>query len=205
MTGPKEKRERTLGVRLGVKGERCQGPKCAFARRPNRPGVHGGSRRRKAMSDFGRQLQEKQKFKFTYGLDDRNLIRIFKSASKSKGDSATKMLELLERRLDNVLFRMGFAVSRGSGRQLVVQGHVHVNGVRLRSPGYEVEEKDVITLRPESSNKTIFKDTKEKLAAKDVPDWLVVDPAKKQGMVLGSPKVFDIPFEVNLLVESLSK
>jgi small subunit ribosomal protein S4 len=205
MTGPKEKRERTLGVRLGIKGERCQGPKCALARRPNRPGVHGGSRRRKAMSDFGRQLQEKQKFKFTYGLDDRNLLRIFRIASKSKGDSATKLLELLERRLDNVLFRLGFAVSRGNARQLVVQGHIFVNGARLRSPGYEVEEKDVITLRPESSTKAIFKDTKEKLALKDTPDWLTVDPEKKEGRVLGNPKVFDTPFEVNLLVESLSK
>ena len=205
MIGPKEKRERTLGVRLGIKGDRCQGAKCVMVRRPNRPGVHGASRRRKTMSDFGRQLQEKQKFKFTYGLDDRNLLRIFKEAAKSKGDSATKLLELLERRLDSVLFRAGFAPSRGAARQLVVQGHIMVNGTRLRSPGYTVGENDVITLRTESSAKTLVKDTKERMLRTTAPDWLMVDPDKGEGKVLGMPKVFDIPFEINLLVESLSK
>src|SRR3989344_2591884 len=109
--GPKEKKERSLGEHLHVKGKRCNSPKCAFVRKPNRPGVHGASRRR-APSDFGRQLKEKQKFKVLYGVHERNMRAIFMRAQGDPQGVQAKLIELLERRLDNVVFRFGFAESR---------------------------------------------------------------------------------------------
>ena len=117
MIRAKEKRERALGERLGIKGERCNSPKCAAVRKPYRPGAHGQSRRRGQVSEYGRQLNEKQKFKVSYGLKERNLYQLFLKASKDPGSTATKLLQLLESRLDNVIFRLGFAPSRSMGRR----------------------------------------------------------------------------------------
>jgi small subunit ribosomal protein S4 len=202
--GPKEKRERSLGERLQLKANRCRGPKCAAVRKPNRPGVHG-HRPARMLSDFGRQIREKQKFKVVYGLNEQNLHRIFDEATKTPGSTATKILELLETRLDNVLFRLNFAGSRSLARQLVVHGHITVNGRRVRSPGYQVGVKDVIGIRPESVTKGSFRELQETLKKADTPAWLAVDPEKLQGLVVGIPQETDVPFEVNLLVESFSK
>lgn len=208
MLGPKEKKERALGERLHLKGTRCDSPKCAAVRRPYPPGVHGKSRR-KTLSEFGRQLKEKQKFKLTYLLDERNLSRIFgeavKNSKASTGGVGAKFLELLERRLDNVIFRIGIAPSRLMARQLVLHGHIFINGRRVRSPGYEVRPNEVISVRKESITEGPFRDLKEKLKTYDMPKWLALDAEKLEGRVMTLPTGIDMPFEISLLVEAFSK
>jgi small subunit ribosomal protein S4 len=205
MMGPKEKKERALGERLQLKGDRCASPKCAMVRRPYRPGQHGKRRRRRMPSDFARQLSEKQKFKLTYGLNDRSLIAIFNEAQKKKGSTAKQMLELFERRLDNVIFRMGFAASRLMARQIVFHGHIQVNGKRVKSPGFQVKKGDVIRIRPESNEDASFKALKESLKEHEAPSWIHVDVSKMEGKIIAIPEDIESPFEVNLLVESFSK
>ncbi len=203
--GPKEKRERSLGEHLHVKGERCNGPKCAAVRKPYRPGPHGKDGRRKMPSDFGRQIAEKQKFKVVYGLHEKTLRRLFAIASESAAGTDKKLLELLERRLDNVLYRLGWAPSRGAARQMGTQGHILVNGKRTRSPGYLVDLKDTVTVRAESKSKGAFKELPKELEKKETPKWLSLDPAILEGKVVGLPSSEEPPFEISLLVESFSK
>ena len=205
MIGPKEKRERALGVSLQLKGLRSGSPKSAVIRKPYRPGAHGKTGRRKALSDFGRQLQEKQKFKLTYGLDERGLRRLFEVAARAKGSNAVRLLELLESRLDNVVFRLGFAPSRSTCRQMVTQGHIFVNKKRVRSPGYHLAVNDVVSIRPESLAKAPFKELREVLEKRNLPSWLALDPAKLEGRMVATPTDVEMPFEINLLVESFSK
>jgi small subunit ribosomal protein S4 len=210
MSGSKEKKERSLGVRLQLKGERCMGPKCVMVRRPSRPGVHGASFRRKSLSEFGRQVHEKQKFKVSYGLDDRNLKLLFEKATRRTGNTAGALLEFLERRLDNVVFLLGFAPSRGAARQLVVHGHVTVNGKRVKSPGFQLNPKDVVGVRAQSQSKTLFTPVKESLKKREVPSWLELSAEKLEGRVKNVPDGVESPkfisnFEINLLVESFSK
>jgi small subunit ribosomal protein S4 len=201
MIGPKEKKERALGERLFLKGERCSSPKCAAVRKPYRPGMHGQSRRR-AISEYGLQLREKQKFKVSYGVDDRNLRQIFEKAKKAKGSSAAKILEFLERRLDNVVWRLGFASSRGSARQFVTHGHVLVNGRRVRSPNFWVKKGDVIKIE---EGLAAVENRKDILKKYEPPQWLYLDKDKLEGRVLSPPTNLESPFEVNLLVEAFSK
>jgi small subunit ribosomal protein S4 len=203
--GPKEKRERSLGERLQLKATRCRGPKCALVRRPHPPGVHGPRGSRRPLSDFGRQIREKQKFKVAYGLNERNLRQLFRFASKTSGSTATRLVELLERRLDNVVFRLGLAGSRSAARQLIVHGHVAVNGKRVRAPGYSVQLEDVIGIRPESATRGAVCDLRETLKQYDPPSWLALDLDKLEGRMVGRPEGTSVPFEVNLLVESFSK
>jgi len=203
--GPKEKRERQLGERLGLKATRCRGPKCAVVRKPHKPGVHGPRGSRRPLSDFGLQIREKQKFKVTYGLNERNLRQLFGRAVKASGSTATQLMELLESRLDNVIFRLGFAGSRSAARQLIGHGHIIVNGKRVRAPGYHVRVNDVIGIRPESAALAAVRDLRETLKQYDSPSWLALDVDKLEGRVVGRPEDVNIPFEVNLLVESFSK
>jgi len=203
MTGPKEKKERSLGEQLMLKGTRCSSPKCAVVRKPYRPGMHGKKRSR-ALSEFGRQIKEKQKFKLSYGLDERNLRQTFKKAEQKTGSITTRLMELLERRLDNVIFRLGFAPSRSMARQLVVHGHIFVNKSRVRSPGYLVSLSDVVHVRAESRSKAAFRDLQESLKQYTAPSWLVLDKDKLEGKMIAMPDE-ESKFEVNLLVESFSK
>ncbi len=204
MIKPKEKKERSLGERLHIKGERCNSPKCAAVRKPYRAGVHGPSGRRKSLSDFGRQLAEKQKFKVSYGLKERNLRHLFKIAKKATGSTATRLLALIEKRLDNTVFRFGFAPSRFAARQLIVQGHILVNRKRARSPGLQVKTGDLISFREESKKTKAFKDLSDSLKKFETPAWLSIDKEKIEGRVLSEPET-NPPFEINLLVESFSK
>ncbi len=203
--GPKEKRERQLGVRLQVKGERCASPKCAMVRKPYKPGAHGQSRRRKQLSDFGIQLREKQKCKVSYGVNERALRALFGKAVKKNGPTATNMMQALESRLDNVIFRGGVATSRSMARQMIGHGHVLVNGKRVRTPGYQAGKEDVVSIRPESLTHAYFKNLKESLQKFEAPSWLRVDTNKLEIKVLGLPEDVNPPFEVNALVESFSK
>ena len=205
MIGPKERHERALGVRLGLKGERCSTPKCALVRKPYKPGVHGPKGRPRPLSEFGLQIREKSKVKFTYGIDENNLKRIFGEAVASRKALGSTLLELLERRLDNVVFRLGFAPSRGAARQLVRHGHIAVNAKKVVSPGLEVKAKDVITVREGSVATGAIAKRREVLQKFETPAWLHLDPAKLEGRVLALPAEVETPFEINLLVEAFSK
>ena len=205
MLGPKEKRERALGMPLGLKGERAGSPKSALTRKPYRPGVHGPKSRPRTLSEFGLQLREKSKFKLAYGVDERNLHRLFEIAAAEKGANGVKLIELLERRLDNVVYRLGFAPTRLAARQAVVQGHIAVNGKKVVSPSFEVRIHDRVAVREGSQQKGAFAKRKEMLAKYDAPSWLRLDPEKWEGEVLSLPVDIEIPFEINLLVESFSK
>lgn len=207
MIKPKEKKERALGEHLHLKGNRCLSPKCAVVRKPYRPGAHGkdGSKRRKNDSEFGRQLIEKQKVKVTYGLTEKTLEQIFHKAEKASGSTTAKIMEIIERRLDNVVFRLGLASSRRMGRQLIYQGHIFVNAKRVTSPGFSVRVGDVIGFRPESLKVGAISQIRESIKNYESPDWLSLDKEKLQGRVLSDPGSLDLPFEVSLLVESFSK
>ena len=205
MLGPKEKRERALGMPLGLKGDRAGSPKSALTRKPYRPGVHGPKSRPRTLSEFGLQLREKSKFKLAYGVDERNLRRLFRIAAVTRGANGAKLVELLERRLDNVIYRLGFTPTRLAARQLVLQSHIAVNGRKVVSPGYEVRVGDHIAAREGSKQKGAFTQRKEILKKFDPPSWLRLDAEKLEGEVLSLPADIELPFEVNLLVESFSK
>lgn len=205
LRGPKEKKERSLGVRLQLKGGRCQSPKCAMVRKPYPPGVHGKARRPSGLSDFGRQLQEKQKCKVIYGITEKTLRRLFNQALRHKGSTLSNLLELLERRLDNVVFRLGFAPSRSAARQAIVHGHITVNGKRVRSPGYTVKIGDAVMVYPASANLVGFNEIKESLKKYEPPAWLQLDANSLSGKVVDVPREVEVPFEVNALAESFSK
>jgi small subunit ribosomal protein S4 len=205
MVGPKEKRERALGGSLGLKGDRGMSPKSALVRKPYKPGVHGPKGRPRQLSEFGLQIREKRKFKLTYGVDDNGLRRLFGMATAAKGASGAKMVEFLERRLDNVIYRLGFAPTRGAARQLVSHGHITVNGKRVTSPGYMLKIKDIVGVYAGSETKGAFTKRRELLKKFNVPPWLSLHPEKMEGQVLSPPDTKEIPFEVSLLVESFSK
>lgn len=202
-----EKRERSLGECLHLKAERCSSPKCAALRRPYPPGVHGPnpSRPRK-LSDFARQSREKQKFKVSYGISDKSLRRLFAMAHQDKAPTAQKLLELLERRLDNVVFRMGFAESRAAARQVVSHGHIAVNGKNTRTPSVLVEKGDVISFKEGSkAGVRLTKDGREALAKKEIPSWLSLNADKLTGQVISLPADLEQQFDVSLLVQSFTK
>lgn len=205
MLGPKEKRERALGMALGLKGERSGSPKSALLRKPYKPGVHGPHGRIKQLSEFGLQLREKSKFKLTYGVDENNLKRLYGLAEKAKGSTGAKLLELLEARLDNVVYRLGFTPSRLSARQIVRHGHVAVNGKKVFSPGYSVRKGDVIGIVDGSKDLIHIAKRREGLEGFEIPVWLALHPTKLEGQVLTAPSDLHPPFEINLLVESFSK
>ncbi|MDP3953666.1 MAG: 30S ribosomal protein S4 [bacterium] len=204
----KEKKERSLGVKLSRKGERSNSPKAALVRKPYRPGQHGKSFRRK-VSEFGQQLQEKQKIKFSYGVSEKQLRRLFKEVerkSKAEHISAEEaVVDTLERRLDNVIMRLGFTEGRNLARQLVSHGHIEVNGRRVKTPSYKVKVGDKISVRSGSKGMVIFQELTEKLKKYEPPQWLKLDKAVLEGEVMGQPQDTDVPFDVSLVVDFYSK
>ena len=149
---PIEKRERALGVKLFLKATRCVSPKCAMIRRPYKPGIHGNKKGRKKMaSEYGRQLQEKQKVQFSYGLNNRQMRKLFRGKKETE-----KIMKFLEKRLDNIVFRLGFADSRSIGRQFISHGHFLVDGKKVSIPSYRVEIGEKISLNPNSRKLKIF-------------------------------------------------
>lgn len=203
MFNTREKKERSLGVKLFLKPHRCSGAKCVTARRPVRPGMHG--RRRRTMSEFATQLQEKQRFKFSYGLREASMRKLFRQALKNPSVTGDTLMQLLERRLDNVVFRLGIAPSRSVGRQLVSHGHIMVGGRKVTIPSYSVKTGDVVTIRSQSSDHPILQESRERLSHYEPPAWLAVDPAKLEGKVLGNPKDFDGGLDVGLVVDYYAK
>ena len=204
MFNTREKNERKLGVRLFLKADRCSSPKCALVRNPSRPGLHGKSRRR-ALSEVGQQLQEKQKIKYTYGLREVQLYKIFLAATKNPGITGEMILSILERRLDNVVYRLGLAPSRSVARQLVNHGHIFVNGRRVNIGSYQARINDVISIRPLSAVNPVFKDLNLTIKKIEAPVWLSMDKEKFEGKVLSLPKDFSLPFDINMVVDYYSK
>jgi small subunit ribosomal protein S4 len=199
---------RREGVKLFLKGERCYSPKCAIAKRQVPPGMHGAKRARRKPSDFQRQLREKQKVRRIYGVFERQFRRYFRQALKTKGLTGTTLLVLLERRLDNVVYRLGFASSRAQARQLVTHGHFTVNGKKVDIASYAVEPGDVIQVTENSRRLTYFKDLMEQGNRRQMPPkWLAVDMAALSGRVLAMPTREDIDPSINeqLIVEYYSR
>jgi len=164
-----EKKERSLGTKLSIRGDRASSQKSALTRKPYKPGQHG--KRFSKLSEFGTQLQEKQKIKFSYGVTEKQLKRIFQSAQGQKDVSAIDVItRLLESRLDNVVMRLGFVLSRSIARQMVSHGHFLVNGKRVNVPSYQVRPGDVITVKASSKNMSVFEDIKNKLKNYDSLD-----------------------------------
>lgn len=199
-----EKQERSLGVKLFLKAYRCSSPKCVATRNPYGPGPHGKSRKR-AKSEMGEQVMEKQRFKASYGIREAAMRKVFMAASKNKGVTGNTILILLERRLDNVVYRLGIAPSRAIARQLVNHGHIHVGGRKVTIPSYSVKIGEVISIRPESKDHPAFKDLGESIKKYEPPMWLSIDKEKIDGKVVGLPKDLEILFNINKVVDYYSK
>lgn len=206
MNKSKEKLERSLGMKLFLKGDRCNSPKCAMTRRPSRPGVHGAKRRR-APSEFGGQLMEKQRMRASYGLRENQLSEIVAKAMEKKGAGGIgdSIIETLERQFANVVFRLGLANSRTIARQLISHGHFFVNKKKIKAPFYPLKVGETVSIAPNSKELLIFKDLSDKLKKYDTPEWLTLDKEKLEGKLLALPKNMELPFDINLVVDYYSK
>ena len=204
-TGPVERIERRLGVSLELKGERRLAGKSALDRRPYAPGQHG--QRRTKISEYGQQLREKQKIKYYYGVLEKQFRKFFKEANRQEGSTGENLIKLLERRLDNVVYRMGFATTRRFARQLVTHGHVLVNGKKVNIPSYIVKEGDRIEIREKSKNNPQIKRALELTAQTGIAPWVDVDKEKMVGVFQRIPErsEVNIPVEERLVVELYSK
>ncbi|MGI6766114.1 MAG: 30S ribosomal protein S4 [Lentihominibacter sp.] len=194
---------RREGQKLFLKGDRCYSAKCAMERRGYAPGQHGQGRSK--ASEYAIQLREKQKTKRFYGLQETQFRNLFEKADRKPGMTGENLLIMLETRLDNVAFRLGFASSRKEARQLVNHGHFKVNGKKVNIPSYTVKAGDVITVKENSTNYPKFKEVKEMTIT--VPEWMSVDVEKLEGKILNLPtrEQIDTPVEEHLIVELYSK
>lgn len=197
---------RRSGMKLFLKGSRCFTDKCAIERRGYAPGEHGKSRRVKE-TNYGQQLREKQKTRQIYGLLERQFRHYFSKASEAKGVTGEVLLQMLERRLDNVLYRANFALSRSQSRQVVRHGHVTVNGQAVDIPSFLVKPGDTIAIREKSRKLAIILTTIEARKGQSAPEWLDVDTDKLSAKVLSVPTRDSIPIPINeqLIVELYSK
>ncbi len=194
---------RREGEKLFLKGERCYSEKCAIEKRNFPPGQHGQGR--KKLSEYGIQLREKQKAKRFYGLQETQFRNLFDKATRKSGKAGENLLIMLETRLDNAVFRLGFASSRKEARQLVVHGHFTINGKKATIPSMMVNAGDVIAVKEKSTSSPKFKEIKEMTIT--VPAWLSVDVSKLEGRVLSLPtrEQIDAPVAEHLIVELYSK
>jgi len=196
---------RRENLKLFLKGERCYTEKCAYDRRNYPPGQHGQAR--KKFSDYGTQLREKQKVKRIYGILENQFRNIFKEADRQKGITGETLLALLERRLDNVVYRLGFANSRDEARQLVRHNHFLVNQSKVNIPSYLVKPGDVIELREKSKKVVRVLEALEGVARRGVPQWLELDKDQMKGSMKGLParEEITLPIQEKLIVELYSK
>jgi small subunit ribosomal protein S4 len=192
-------------LKLFLKGDRCYSDKCAFERRSYPPGQHGQGRSK--FSSYGVQLREKQKVKRMYGLVEKQFRNFFAKAERQKGITGTNLLILLERRLDNMVYRLGFANSRNEARQLVQHNHFNINGRKVNIPSYLVKIGDVIELREKSQKSAKVNDALEGVARRGVPSWLELDKEHYRGRILSLPSREDLtmPIKEQLVVELYSK
>lgn len=198
---------RREGTKLYLKGDKCYSDKCAFTKRGYAPGQHGQGQARKKVSEYGMQLREKQKARRIYGILEGQFRKYFERADRQKGITGENLLVMLERRLDNVVYRLGFAESRTQARQLVRHGHFTVNGHRVDIPSFLVKPGSVIEIKEGSKESPIFKEIIEGLATKTVPAWLELSAASATGKVSRYPtrEEIDIPIQEHFIVELYSR
>jgi len=196
---------RREGMKLFLKGSRCYSKKCAFERRPTPPGQHGVRRRK--VGEYGMQLREKQKVRRVYAVLERQFKNYFDAAESRPGVTGENLLRLLELRLDNIVFRMGFASSRAASRQLVNHGHFAVNGRPTNIASHQLRPGDRIEVRASRTGREPFKLAKETLRSHQPPEWLSVDPAKLAGTIIDQPRRDQMPLDLNeqLVVEYYSR
>jgi small subunit ribosomal protein S4 len=196
---------RREGMKLFLKGSRCYSKKCAFERRPTPPGQHGVRRRK--VGEYGMQLREKQKVRRVYAVLERQFKNYFDAAESRPGVTGENLLRLLELRLDNIVFRMGFATSRAASRQLVNHGHFAVNGRPTNIASHQLRPGDRIEVRATRTAREPFKIAKETLRSHQPPEWLSVDPAKLAGTIIDQPRRDQMPLDLNeqLVVEYYSR
>ena len=203
--GPVERLERRLGVDLGLKGERRLAGKSALEKRPYAPGQHG--QRRTKISEYGLQLQEKQKAKFMYGVSEKQFRKYFKKAATSEGNTGSNLITSIEQRLDNVVYRMGFATTRANARQFTTHGHVLVDGKKVDIPSYVVKPGQKIEIKEKSKTNPQIVRALELTNQTGIVDWVDVDTAKAFGIFTRVPTREEvvIPVEERLIVELYSK
>ncbi len=196
---------RRENARLYLKGDRCYSDKCSFERRSYPPGQHG--QRRTKISDYGHQLREKQKVKRLYGLLEKQFRSYVEKAEGQKGITGTNLLVLLERRLDNIVYRLGFAASRNQARQLVLHNHFRVNGQKVNIPSFLVKLGDTVTLKEKSRTKAVILESLETVARRGVPGWLELDKDQFTGSIKAYPQREDLtmPIQEQLIVELYSR
>jgi small subunit ribosomal protein S4 len=199
---PQCKQCRRAGEKLFLKGDRCFSPKCAMVKRNYPPGIHGNKMRRR-LTDYGLHLKEKQKMKQIYGILEKQMRKYFSSAFKSEEQTGNKLIQILETRLDNVIFRLGLASSRKQARQMVSHGLFKVNNKKVNIPSYSVKKNDLITIKKEN-NLILGKAEKENPS---IPSWLDWDIKEKKGKILDIPHAKDIEtgIDTRLIVEFYSK
>lgn len=197
---------RRENLKLFLKGERCYSDKCSFERRAYAPGQHGQNRFRK-VSDYAVQLREKQKVKHMYGMLEGQFRRYFHIADQAKGVTGENLLSMLERRLDNVIYRLGFAGSRDQARQLIRHNHFQIGGKKVNIPSYQVKPGEVISLKEKSRKNALVIENLEGVARRGVPSWLELDKGNFQGTVKAMPNRDEItmPIQEQLIVELYSK
>jgi len=196
---------RRENIKLFLKGDRCFSDKCSFDRRGYPPGQHG--QKRIKHSDYGMQLREKQKVRRIYGISEKQFRIIFKKADRQKGITGTNLLSILETRLDNTVFRLGFVNSRNQGRHFVRHNHFTVNGKKVNIPSFQVKKGDVIELREKSKKVQTIADSLEAIVRRGVPQWLEINKDNFKGQVLAIPTREDItlPIQEQLIIELYSK
>ena len=196
---------RREGQKLFLKGSRCYTDKCSISRRNYAPGQNG--QKKKKLSEYGTQLREKQKTKSFYGVGEKQFRGYFEMASNKKGITGDNLLQILESRLDNVVYRLGFGVSRPQARQLVTHGNIEVNGKKVDIASYLVKAGDVISIREVRKDNPVVKENMEANSVRPLPEWLEVDREKMSGKVirLANREDIDLPVEEHLIVELYSK
>jgi len=196
---------RRENMKLFLKGDRCFSDKCSYDRRGYPPGQHG--QRRSKQSDYGMQLREKQKVRRIYGISEKQFRIAFKRADRQKGITGTNLLSLLETRMDNTVFRLGFVNSRNQGRHFVRHNHFTVNGKKVNIPSYQVKKGDVIELREKSRKVQAISDSLDAIVRRGVPSWLEINKENFKGQIVGIPTREDItlPIQEQLIVELYSK
>jgi len=199
------RRCRREGQKLFLKGERCYTDKCSVTRRNYAPGQHG--QKKAKLSEYGTQLREKQKTKSFYGVGEKQFRGYFEMASNKKGITGENLLQILESRLDNVVYRLGFGASRAQARQLVTHGHIEVNGKKTDIASYLVKAGDVVAIREVRKDNPVVKENIEANSVRPLPEWLEVDKEKMSGKVvrLANREDIDLPVEEHLIVELYSK
>ena len=203
LIGPSCRQCRREGCKLFLKGDRCTSKKCAFERRQSLPGQHGAARKR--VTEYGLQLREKQKVKRAYGILEKQFRKYYEEAERMKGVTGENMLSLIERRLDNVVYRMGIGASRSECRQIVNHGHITVNGKRVNVPSYNVKPADVIAIKENKKDLQMFKDLKGMKII--MPKWLEFNSEKLEGKILANPSREDIDLNIkeHLIIELYSR